>query len=164
MSQSKQLTSHPSSSPPVENSPHLVCLFSGTPDVKHVPLLLRLLCVCCQVFGGDLRFSRWGRGKEREHLHRYVCLYLLSEDVKSDISWERGEEGERSKAEEERKERSRKRERKQRLREHGWQDGLSERNIRKRQWKLREVKKSLWICVDVNFMAPSTEYSFKLNV
>lgn len=45
-------------------------------------------------FGGKLRFSRWDREMERKHLNWYVCLYFLSEDVRSDMSWEEDREEE----------------------------------------------------------------------
>ncbi len=130
VSQDKQLTTHPSSTPQWTSSPFLVCLSSGAPNVMHIPLFLFPdLCVL-SCFWVHLRFSRWDRVKEREHLHWYVCVYIFCLRTLRVTSPEREEGRGRSKENSgwcerqrrrggqkwrERRERRRERERKQRF-------------------------------------------------
>lgn len=90
--QKKQLTNHLFLILPLISSPFRFSHFCGALSVTHISP--SLLSQCCHVFGGKLRFSRWDREMERKHLNWYVCLYFLSEDVRSDMSWEEDREEE----------------------------------------------------------------------
>lgn len=166
-SQDKQLTAHPSSTPQWISSPFLsfifflVCLSSGAPNVMHIPIFLLLALCVLSCFWVHLRFSRWDRVKEREHLHWYVCVYIFCLRMLRVTSPEREEGRGRSKensgwcerqrrrgGQKWRERRERRRERKtgnrdSRLRDPERQDGLGGRDIRKRQRNPRKTKEAV---------------------
>lgn len=74
-SQNKHITTHPSSTP------------------QRIPYSLSAcVCICvCSCLGRSKVFQMGQRKEERERIHWYGCLYFLSEDVKADISENRGD-------------------------------------------------------------------------
>lgn len=128
-------------------------------------------------FGGKLRFSRWDREMERKHLNWYVCLYFLSEDVRSDMSWEEDREEEAEggeKVDDVRKKRKhwkakvekseRKIQARYKQRDAEWQAGSSERQPKTKEVISKRVLSGLtcglWIVLARLFF----KYSFKQNV
>lgn len=173
--QKKQLTNHLFLILPLISSPFRFSHFCGALSVTHISP--SLLSQCCHVFGGKLRFSRWDREMERKHLNWYVCLYFLSEDVRSDMSWEEDREEEAEggkKVDDVRKKRKhwkakvekseRKIQARYKQRDAEWQAGSSERQAKTKEVISKRVLSGLtcglWIVLALLFF----KYSFKQNV